>query len=112
MKNDDRFAVVLVTAPVGDDSERLARSLVEERLAACVNRIGPVRSVYRWKEKVEQETEELLVVKTRRSLLVALAARVRELHPYDVPEIIALPVDAGSEPYLRWLAGATREEGP
>ena len=81
----------------------MARALVEERLAACVNRIAPVQSVYRWQGKVEQSEEELLIVKTRKALFAALESRVRELHSYSVPEIIAVPIVDGSEGYLRWL---------
>ena len=81
----------------------MARALVEERLAACVNRIAPVQSVYRWQGKLEQSEEELLIVKTRKTLFAALESRVRELHSYSVPEIIAVPIVDGSEGYLRWL---------
>jgi len=97
------FIVVLVTAGSSAEGERLARSLVEERLAACVNRISAVQSVYRWQGEVEQSTEELLVIKTRADLFAALEKRVRELHSYSVPEVIALPIVSGSENYLRWL---------
>jgi periplasmic divalent cation tolerance protein len=97
------FIVVLVTAGSSDEGERLARSLVEERLAACVNRIPAVQSVYRWQGKVEQSAEELLVIKTRAALFAALEKRVRELHSYSVPEVIALPIMNGSEAYLKWL---------
>jgi periplasmic divalent cation tolerance protein len=97
------FIVVYVTAGSPAEGDRLARALVEERLAACVNRIGPVRSVYRWQGKVEQSEEELLIIKTRNSLFAALAKRIHELHSYTVPEIIALPIIEGSDGYLRWL---------
>lgn len=97
------FIVVLVTAGSSAEGERLARALVEERLAACVNRIAAVQSVYRWEGKVEESTEELLVIKTRADLFAALEKRVRELHSYSVPEVIALPIMNGSESYLRWL---------
>jgi uncharacterized protein involved in tolerance to divalent cations len=76
---------------------------VEERLAACVNRVGPVRSVYRWQGQIEQNDEELLIIKTKRALFERLKTRVQELHSYSVPEIIALPILEGSEPYLKWL---------
>jgi periplasmic divalent cation tolerance protein len=97
------FIVVYVTAGSPAEGDRLARALVEERLAACVNRIAPVQSVYRWQGKVEQSEEELLIIKTRKTLFVALETRIRELHSYSVPEIIALPIVEGSEGYLRWL---------
>ena len=97
------FIVVYVTAGSTEEADRLARSLVDERLAACVNRIKSVQSVYRWQGKVEQSEEELLIIKTSRERFAALEKRVRELHSYSVPEVIALPVIDGSSNYLKWL---------
>jgi periplasmic divalent cation tolerance protein len=97
------FIVVFVTVGSPAEGERLARALVEERLAACVNRVPNIQSVYRWEGKVEQSGEELLVIKTRRELFTALENRVLKLHSYSVPEIIALPVIEGNAAYLRWL---------
>jgi uncharacterized protein involved in tolerance to divalent cations/ADP-ribose pyrophosphatase YjhB (NUDIX family) len=97
------FIVVYVTAGSADEADRLARSLVEERLAACVNRIKSVQSVYRWQGKVEQSEEELLIIKTSRDRFAVLEKRVRELHSYSVPEVIALPVIEGSSGYFKWL---------
>lgn len=97
------FIVVLVTVGSAEEGERLAAALVEERLAACVNRLGPVRSTYRWQGKIERGEESLLVVKSRRDLFERLEQRVRELHSYTTPEIVALPILAGSAGYLRWL---------
>jgi periplasmic divalent cation tolerance protein len=97
------FIVVYVTAGSADEADRLARSLVDERLAACVNRIKSVQSVYRWQGKVEQSEEELLIIKTSRDRFAALEKRVRELHSYSVPEVIALPVIEGSSNYLKWI---------
>jgi periplasmic divalent cation tolerance protein len=99
--------VVYVTAGSMEEGERLARALVEERLAACVNRIAPVHSVYRWQGKLEQSEEQLLIIKTQRRLFAALEKRVRELHSYAVPEIVALPIIEGSHDYLRWVAEQT-----
>ena len=96
--------MVYVTVGSPAEGDRLARALVEERLAACVNRVGPVHSVYRWQGKIEQSEEELLIIKTRNALFDALEKRVRELHSYSVPEIISAPIVNGSEGYLRWLA--------
>jgi periplasmic divalent cation tolerance protein len=81
--------------------------LVEERLAACVNLIAPLTSIYRWRGAVERAREVLLVIKTRRTLVPRIAARVRALHSYEVPEVIALPVVAGARSYLAWLLGET-----
>src|SRR5574341_1428656 len=97
------FIVVYVTAGSGEEADRLAQALVGEHLAACVNRIRSIRSVYRWQGKVEQSDEELLIIKTRRQLFSALERRVKELHSYSVPEIIAVPVLEGSVEYLSWL---------
>lgn len=99
----DGFIVVYVTAGSAEEAEQLAQTLVGERLAACVNRIKSVRSVYRWQGQVEQSDEELLIIKTRKSLFNKLEKRVRGLHSYSVPEVIALPVVAGSGDYLGWL---------
>lgn len=101
--------VIYITAPNEDEGAAIARTLVQERLAACVNIIGPIRSIYRWQEKVEDEREVLLIAKTRKRLFASLLERVRELHSYTVPEIIALPIAGGSEDYLKWLGEATDE---
>ena len=99
--------VVLVTAPTPERAAEIARALVEERLAACGNVVPGVRSIYRWQGKVEDESEALLVLKTTRARFEALRERVLALHPYQVPEVIALPVEAGSAAYLAWIAGET-----
>lgn len=100
-------AVVLVTAGSREEAETIGRALVEDRLAACVNVVGPIRSIYRWREAVEEADEFLLIVKTRAADLPALVARVRGAHSYAVPEVLALSVAGGSEDYLGWLLGAT-----
>ncbi|MFH1681132.1 MAG: divalent-cation tolerance protein CutA [Candidatus Eisenbacteria bacterium] len=110
MQDGGRFMLVLVTAPPGAAAESLARSLVEAGLAACVSRVGPVRSAYRWRGKIESDKEELLLIKTSRDLLDRVERLVRENHPYEVPEILAIPIALGSAPYLEWLAGSLREE--
>jgi periplasmic divalent cation tolerance protein len=97
------FVVVFVTVGSSKEGERLARALVEEQLAACVNRIKGIQSIYRWQGQVEQSEEELLVIKSRRDLFERVKKRVQELHSYSVPEIIALPIIDGNENYLRWL---------
>jgi periplasmic divalent cation tolerance protein len=95
--------VVLVTAPDADAALALARALVEERLAACGNVVSPVTSVYRWQGAVHESGEALLVLKTSGERLADMSARIVELHPYDVPEVLALGVDDGYQPYLDWL---------
>jgi periplasmic divalent cation tolerance protein len=95
--------VVLITAGSQEEAERIAQALVAEMLAACVNVVPGVTSIYRWEGEVQRDQEWLLVAKSRRDVLDRLVERVQEIHSYDVPEIIALPLAGGSEPYLRWL---------
>jgi periplasmic divalent cation tolerance protein len=97
------FIVVYVTVGAAEEAGRIARALVEDHLAACVNQLPAVRSTYRWQGQVEQSNEELLIIKTRRDLLSSVQQRVRELHSYDLPELIALPIVEGSLEYLQWL---------
>ncbi|MES1172610.1 MAG: divalent-cation tolerance protein CutA [Bacteroidota bacterium] len=98
---------VHITAPDRARAETMARALVGERLAACVNIVGGVRSIYRWEGQIEEADEVLCFVKTRPELLPELAARVRALHPYAVPEILAFDVDEGAPDYLAWLTEST-----
>lgn len=102
------FVVVLVTAPSAETAANLATVLVTEKLVACVNIVPGLRSIYAWEGKVCDEQEVLCLLKTRRALFVAVRERVTELHPYQVPEIIALPLVDGSVPYLTWLRDETR----
>jgi len=95
--------IALITAPDAETGARLGRALVEERLAACVNLVPGVRSIYRWEGQVQVEGEVLLIVKTRSDRADALAARVLELHPYEVPEVIHLEPCGGSAAYLDWV---------
>jgi len=99
--------VVLVTAPGAEEAARLARALVEERLAACGNVLPGLRSIYRWEGKVQDEGEALLLLKTTRARFAALRDRIQALHPYEVPEVLALPVEAGAERYLSWVGAET-----
>jgi periplasmic divalent cation tolerance protein len=97
---------VVVLSAVGkrEDAERIAEALVRERLAACVNVVPGVVSVYRWKGRVERDDELLLVVKTRAEKVEELRARLLDLHPYELPEVVVLAVAGGHEPYLDWIA--------
>ncbi|XP_062111300.1 protein CutA, chloroplastic [Humulus lupulus] len=101
--------VVYVTVPNKEEGKKLAESIVREKLAACVNRVPGIESVYEWEGKIQSDTEELLIIKTRQSLLEALTKHVEENHPYEVPEVIALPIHGGSTPYLKWLKNNTRD---
>ena len=98
---------VHITVPDREKAALIARALVNERLAACVNIVGGVRSIYRWEGQVEEEDEVLCLVKTRPELLKAVCARVTALHSHDVPEILAFEVADGSAAYLEWLQAAT-----
>lgn len=95
--------VVLSTCASAAEAERLARRLIDERLAACVNVISPVRSFYRWKGAVEDSAEWLLIIKSSRELFGSLSAALESAHSYELPEIIALPVIEGSQNYLSWI---------
>jgi periplasmic divalent cation tolerance protein len=95
--------IVLTTLGADADAATLARTLVEERLAACVNVLPAMTSIYRWKGSVEQGREQQLLVKTTAGRIDALAARLRELHPYEVPELLVFRVDEGADEYLRWV---------
>ena len=99
--------VIFITAPNEEEGAKIARTLVEERLAGCVNIVKPIRSIYRWQENIEDDTETLMIVKTQKRLFESLSSRVRELHSYTVPEIIAVPVVQGSKDYLKWLEEVT-----
>ena len=102
------YVLVLTTLPADADADGFARSLVEERLAACVNLLPLMDSVYRWEGRVEREIERQIVIKTARERIVALWDRVRELHPYEVPEFVVLPIVDGNDAYLRWVGESTR----
>jgi len=99
----DEVRVVLVTAPSVEVGAAIARALLEERRIACANLVPGIRSLYRWKGRIEDDSEVLLVLKTQASCCDAVAARVKDLHPYELPEVIALPVTEGSRAYLDWV---------
>lgn len=97
------FVLVFTTWPVDGDADGFARALVEEGLAACVSVLPPMHSTYRWQGAVETAAERQVLIKTKAASVAALERRVRELHPYDVPEFLVLDIDAGSPAYLSWL---------
>ena len=100
--------LVLTTLPADlESANRFARTVVEERLAACVNVSAPLRSIYRWKGEVEEEDERQLTIKTTAARVQSLIARIQELHPYDVPEILVLPIADGGDAYLTWIRAST-----
>jgi len=97
------YLLVLITAPHGEVAEQIAEALVKEGLAACVNIVSGIRSIFSWQGKIERESEDLLLVKTRAEQLERLTQKVVDLHPYEVPEIIAQSLEAGYSPYLQWI---------
>lgn len=103
----DKEVVIFITAPSEDEAAKISRALVEARLAACVNIVRNIRSIYTWQGNIEDASEVLMIVKSRNKLLTALSAKVRELHSYELPEIIALPITGGSEDYLKWIREST-----
>jgi periplasmic divalent cation tolerance protein len=99
--------IVLVTCGSEEEAVKIAHSLVEERVAACVNLISPVRSIYRWKGKIWNEREWILIIKTQKKRFEELEKKVKSLHSYSVPEIIGLPVVEGAPSYLKWVEEVT-----
>ncbi|HXG54026.1 MAG TPA: divalent-cation tolerance protein CutA [Vicinamibacterales bacterium] len=104
--------IVLTTLPVDVDTSAFARALLAERLAACVHVSAPMTSTYRWEGTIEEEAERQVSIKTSRERIAVLWDRVRDLHPYDVPEFVVLPIVDGSEAYLRWISESTAPERP
>ena len=102
----DEYLLVYISCPP-EAAEALARQLVEQRLAACVNLLDGVRSIYRWRDDVEQAAETLLLAKTRGSRYAQLQQAVRDAHPYELPEIVAVPIASGLPDYLHWIAEST-----
>jgi len=100
--------VVLVSCGSEEEATKIANSLVKEGLAACVNIISPVRSIYRWEGKIWDEKEWVLIIKTQKKRFEELQKKVKSLHSYSVPEVIALPIVEGSAPYLKWLEETTK----
>ena len=108
MSDDKDPIVVLMTAPDITEAEKIAGELVKDGLAACVNIINKVRSVYRWQGEVCRETEALCVIKTVKGNFEALKDKIKSMHSYTVPEVIGLPIEEGSEKYLKWLIKETK----
>jgi periplasmic divalent cation tolerance protein len=104
------MVVVYVTVPSRDVGRAVAKAIVEEKLAACVNIVPGLESIYIWEGKVNADAEELLLIKTRQSLLPALTERVKALHPYTECEVIAAPIVGGSDTYLQWVADSTKDD--
>jgi periplasmic divalent cation tolerance protein len=100
--------LVFTTLPSADKAAEIAKLLVDEKLVACANLLPAVRSIYRWQGKLHDENEVLVLLKTRAEQLERLKLRLLEVHPYEVPEVLAIPIESGYQPYLEWLAGETK----
>jgi periplasmic divalent cation tolerance protein len=100
--------LVFTTLPSADKAAELAKLLVNERLVACANLLPAIRSIYRWQGELHDENEVLVLLKTRAEHLERLKLRILEVHPYEVPEVLAVPIESGYQPYLDWLAGETK----
>ena len=103
-----KYIAVFITTGSEREAVRIARGLVKEKLAACVSIVRPVRSVYRWKGRIEDSRECLLIAKTKQGLFCALEGSVKRMHSYECPEIIAIPVNSGSKGYLSWISDSTK----
>ena len=104
-----QYIQVFTTVEKREDANRIASIVVNKRVAACTQILGPIHSTYWWKGKVEEAGEWLLMMKTRQDQFTALEKEIKAVHPYEVPEITALPIVAGSEPYLQWIEDETRK---
>lgn len=107
MNNHTPYMVVLTTAGTSDEARTIARAVVERKLAACAQ-IFPIQSIYEWEDSIAEDSEQLVLLKSRRDVYDELEACIAELHSYDVPEIIAMPIVAGSRAYLQWLTDIIR----
>jgi len=101
--------VVLMTTATREEAEKIARNLLNQKLIACANIVGPVSSLFWWKEKISQENEFLVLMKTSADLFEKLAATIKQMHSYEVPEIIAIPIANGEQTYLEWLSSCLRQ---
>lgn len=106
---EEKYIVVYVTAPNIETASKIAETIVEKRLAACVNIIPKINSIYWWEGKIERDEEVLLIIKSRREIFEKLSMAIKEIHPYNVPEIIALPIIKGNKEYLEWINGETTQ---
>ena len=108
MANNTKSILVLCTFTETESVKSVAETLVNEKLAACVNVISGVQSIFRWQDKIDNANENILIIKTKDSLYDELEARIKELHPYELPEIISVPIDKGLNKYLDWISESTK----
>jgi len=105
----EKYTVVYVTTPDEKTAKTIANKILEKKLAACVNIIPNINSIYRWKGKIEEDQEALMIIKTRRELFETLTKTIKEMHPYEVPEVIGIPIIEGYKAYLEWIKDETGE---
>ncbi|MCB1232121.1 MAG: divalent-cation tolerance protein CutA [Verrucomicrobiae bacterium] len=105
----DQYLLVLCTFPNAEEARQIGTQLIELQVAACVNLIPQIESIYRWKGEIKQESEVMAVIKTTMNNYAEIEARIRELHPYDTPEVIAVPIERGATSYLNWISEVTRD---
>ena len=108
MKKMSNYIVIFITTSSINEAKKIGRSLVEEKLAACSNIISPIRSIYSWRGEICDDKETLIILKTKKNLFKQIENRVKELHSYEVPEIIAIPIIEGSDKYLSWVRDETK----
>lgn len=108
-KEKQGYIVVFITTSSVEEGQKIGSALVEERLVACTNIISPVQSIFHWEGKISDEREALLMAKTKGALFDDIVVRVKQLHSYSVPEIIAIPIAAGSQDYLNWISEETKD---
>ena len=111
MKQNTAYIIVLVTTPSREEAEKIAQTLLEERLIACANILGPAHSLFWWQGKIDTAQEHLILMKTRKDLFSKVSERVKVLHSYQTPEIIATPIVEGLKPYLEWLNKSLQQGG-
>jgi len=104
----EHYIIAITTTPSKNEAEKIAKTLLEERLIACANIIGPVQSLFWWQGKIDEAQEHLILMKTRKDLFSKLSEKVKALHSYQVPEIIAMPIVEGFKPYLEWLESSLK----
>ncbi len=107
-----KLRLIFSTVSSEDEAASIARTLISEQLAACVNIVGPIRSIYRWREKIEADREFLLIIKTRATHYIKVEKRIRELHSYEVAEVLSASIDRGSPPYVKWMLESTGPRRP
>ncbi len=106
----EEYIQIFTTIENKEDAEKIAKSLIEKRLAGCIQIIGPISSIYWWKNKIETSQEWLCIIKSKKNLYEEIEKSIKEIHPYEIPEIIAMPIISGNKDYLKWLDNELKKE--